>query len=83
MTNATPSDTGKMFEKFNGTDLDAAGGGGEYEVVTGFGWTNGVLIWMGATFPDVIVFPECPLIEVAPDATGGGMMAGARKGGRF
>lgn len=31
-----------MFEKFNITDTDAAGGGGEYTVQVGFGWTNGV-----------------------------------------
>jgi hypothetical protein len=34
--------TGVMFEKFNATDTDAAGGGGEYTVQIGFGWTNGV-----------------------------------------
>lgn len=40
VTNSSPVSTGQMFEKFNATDLDAAGGGGEYEVVTGFGWTK-------------------------------------------
>lgn len=28
--------------QFNATDIDAAGGGGEYTVQVGFGWTNGV-----------------------------------------
>lgn len=35
-TGANPTDTGHIFEKFNATDVDAAGGGGEYEVVIGF-----------------------------------------------
>ncbi|KAL7417359.1 Six-hairpin glycosidase-like protein [Mrakia frigida] len=39
-----PEDELNMFEKFSSLDIDAAGGGGEYEVVTGFGWTNGVVI---------------------------------------
>lgn len=40
-------DTGRMFEKFNALNLGAPGGGGEYEVVDGFGWTNGLaLAWM-------------------------------------
>lgn len=37
-----------MFEKYNvsvhATDEAAAGGGGEYDVQTGFGWTNGVIL---------------------------------------
>ncbi|MCM2972466.1 alpha,alpha-trehalase TreF [Larsenimonas suaedae] len=36
-------ETGKLVEKY---DVESAGvgGGGEYEVVDGFGWTNGVLL---------------------------------------
>ncbi|KAI6179725.1 Trehalase [Aphelenchoides besseyi] len=35
-----------MFEKYNVSVLDTfgAGGGGEYEVQKGFGWTNGVIL---------------------------------------
>ncbi|OXA60695.1 trehalase [Folsomia candida] len=33
-----------MFEKYDVTCLGCAGGGGEYEVVVGFGWTNGVIL---------------------------------------
>ena len=33
-----------MFEKYNVVDSGSAGGGGEYDVQTGFGWTNGVVI---------------------------------------
>lgn len=34
--------TGKMLEKYNVVDLTLTGGGGEYPVQDGFGWTNGV-----------------------------------------
>ncbi|EJU03036.1 glycoside hydrolase [Dacryopinax primogenitus] len=37
VTGSTPQSTGVMFEKFNATDLDAAGGGGEYTVQAGLG----------------------------------------------
>jgi alpha,alpha-trehalase len=37
--------TGIMFEKYSDEAINARGGGGEYAVVEGFGWTNGVLIW--------------------------------------
>ncbi|VDD96909.1 unnamed protein product, partial [Enterobius vermicularis] len=39
--------THSMFEKYNVSAMleeCAAGGGGEYEVQTGFGWTNGVIL---------------------------------------
>ncbi len=35
-------DTGNMFEKTSMFDIDVSGGGGEYTVQVGFGWTNGV-----------------------------------------
>lgn len=35
-----------MFEKYNAEEVGKQGGGGEYEVQAGFGWTNGVMIWM-------------------------------------
>jgi alpha,alpha-trehalase len=35
--------TGKLVEKYNVLDVGAPGGGGEYELQDGFGWTNGVL----------------------------------------
>lgn len=41
---------GIMFEKYSDESINAAGGGGEYEVVEGFGWSNGVLIWAVDTF---------------------------------
>lgn len=33
-----------MWEKFDATREGAPGGGGEYAVVDGFGWTNGVAL---------------------------------------
>ena len=35
---------GKMMEKYNVTDLNRPGGGGEYPNQDGFGWTNGVYL---------------------------------------
>lgn len=37
-------DRGIMFEKYADNSTNSAGGGGEYDVVKGFGWSNGVLI---------------------------------------
>ena len=50
---------GVMFEKYADDATNVAGGGGEYEVVEGFGWTNGVLIWAVDTFGNDLVRPEC------------------------
>ena len=50
---------GTMFEKYSNLAIDAVGGGGEYEVVPGFGWSNGVLIWAVETFGDELKTPEC------------------------
>jgi alpha,alpha-trehalase len=36
--------TGKMLEKYNVENLSLEGGGGEYPVQDGFGWTNGVYL---------------------------------------
>ncbi|PSC74959.1 putative trehalase [Micractinium conductrix] len=35
---------GRMFEKFDAQQAGAPGGGGEYQCVDGFGWTNGVAL---------------------------------------
>ncbi|KAG8742937.1 hypothetical protein FRC10_000725 [Ceratobasidium sp. 414] len=50
---------GDMYEKLNATSPVAAGGGGEYEVQTGFGWTNGVAIWIARQFGAVLDNPDC------------------------
>ncbi|ODA80388.1 hypothetical protein RJ55_03346 [Drechmeria coniospora] len=55
----TDKDVGVMFEKYNDDSTNVAGGGGEYEVVEGFGWTNGVLIWAVDTFGNDLKRPDC------------------------
>ncbi|KAK4635912.1 Trehalase [Fulvia fulva] len=50
---------GAIFEKYDSTDVTAFGGGGEYTVQTGFGWTNGVLLWVGDLFGGNLTVPVC------------------------
>ncbi|XP_055619922.1 trehalase isoform X3 [Toxorhynchites rutilus septentrionalis] len=38
------NETKAMFEKYNAEELGGHGGGGEYEVQTGFGWSNGAVM---------------------------------------
>lgn len=71
-TSATPQlaglstqDVGIMFEKYDDNSTNHAGGGGEYEVVEGFGWTNGVLLWTADTFGDKLKRPDCGNITAA------------------
>jgi len=71
-----------MFEKFSNLEIDSAGRGGEYTVQAGFGWTNGVLLWVASNYGSVISAPQCPdLLEspVAPNSNGnGGGKSGAK-----
>ncbi|CAN8099092.1 unnamed protein product [Discula destructiva] len=57
--NASADLGGLMFEKYSDESLNRAGGGGEYEVVVGFGWSNGVLIWVADTFRNKLATPPC------------------------
>ncbi|KAJ2919157.1 hypothetical protein MD484_g1266, partial [Candolleomyces efflorescens] len=69
------SSLGHMFEKFSNLDIDSAGRGGEYTVQAGFGWTNGVLLWVASNYGDVLAAPQCPsLLDVV--AVGGGGASG-------
>ncbi|XP_070149009.1 trehalase [Polyergus mexicanus] len=43
---------GKMFEKYSAIHPGEGGGGGEYNVQEGFGWTNGVVFEFLRLFPD-------------------------------
>ncbi len=45
----------QIFEKYDPIKVGSAGGGGEYEVQTGFGWTNGVLIDFITKYGDDLV----------------------------
>jgi alpha,alpha-trehalase len=49
-----------MFEKFSNLDIDSAGSGGEYTVQAGFGWTNGVVLWVANAYGGVLDAPACP-----------------------
>ncbi|WWC71393.1 uncharacterized protein I206_105348 [Kwoniella pini CBS 10737] len=60
----TAGQSGVMFEKFNATDTDAAGGGGEYTVQVGFGWTNGVVLWAAGEYGQYLPTPTCPMIPI-------------------
>lgn len=59
---------GYIFEKYHGERVGEPGGGGEYVVQEGFGWTNGVLLWLFETFPQELSVPitctryESPLL---------------------
>ena len=56
-------DSGKLVEKYNVIDIGRSGGGGEYPLQDGFGWTNGVMRTLMALFPadaDYTDAEECP-----------------------
>ena len=42
--------SGYMHEKYDATRPGERGGGGEYNPQVGFGWTNGVVLWLLDTF---------------------------------
>jgi alpha,alpha-trehalase len=56
---ATLSQGGLFFEKYDVTKPGSAGGGGEYEVQAGFGWTNGVLLKLLKTRSHLFEIPHC------------------------
>lgn len=65
LSGLSDSDVGIMFEKYDDTSINHAGGGGEYEVVEGFGWSNGVLMWVADTFGNELKRPDCGNITAA------------------
>ncbi len=55
--------TGKFAEKYDVITLERPGGGGEYPLQDGFGWTNGVLRKLMALYPKDAVYSaarQCP-----------------------
>lgn len=48
-----------MFEKYDATNVGKSGGGGEYGVQTGFGWSNGVVISLLHKFGRSLIAPTC------------------------
>lgn len=65
LSGLSDQDVGIMFEKYDDDSINHAGGGGEYEVVEGFGWTNGVLLWTADTFGNELKRPDCGNITAA------------------
>ncbi|KIK16915.1 glycoside hydrolase family 37 protein [Pisolithus microcarpus 441] len=59
LTNSV-NNTGNMYEKFSILNVDSSGSGGEYTVQAGFGWTNGVLLWVAANYGQLLVAPSRP-----------------------
>jgi alpha,alpha-trehalase len=54
---------GKLVEKYDVITLDRAGGGGEYPLQDGFGWTNGVMSKLMALYPKDSTYSDlnqCP-----------------------
>ena len=47
-----------MFEKYDGSRIGRPGGGGEYDVQQGFGWTNGITLWVLNEFGDRLKEPR-------------------------
>ena len=58
-----------MFEKFSNLEIDSAGRGGEYTVQAGFGWTNGVALWVAHNYGSILDAPKCP--DITADAVSG------------
>ncbi|KAJ1306155.1 hypothetical protein OPQ81_010866 [Rhizoctonia solani] len=50
---------GLMYEKLNAISRTKPGGGGEYEVQTGFGWTNGIAMWIAHQYGGILDDPKC------------------------
>lgn len=48
--------SGAMYEKYDANTPGQYGGGGEYEVQLGFGWSNGVALSLIDQFSSGIVF---------------------------
>ncbi|KXN82841.1 Trehalase [Leucoagaricus sp. SymC.cos] len=71
------NNNGNMFEKFSSIDVDSAGRGGEYTVQAGFGWTNGLVLWIASNYGDQLNAPQCPSL-LAQGRSGHGGTSSAR-----
>jgi alpha,alpha-trehalase len=61
------AESGKLVEKYDVIDTHRAGGGGEYPLQDGFGWTNGVTRMLLAIYPEGATKP---CASATPAATG-------------
>jgi alpha,alpha-trehalase len=57
---------GQFFEKYNALKVGMPGGGGEYIVQEGFGWTNGIILWILNKFGNQLQVPVCQLGGTSP-----------------
>jgi alpha,alpha-trehalase len=51
--------TGHMFEKYDVYSMGTPGHGGEYDVQEGFGWTNGVALYLIRNYGHNLLMPDC------------------------
>ena len=59
--------SGKLVEKYDVVDTGRSGGGGEYPLQDGFGWTNGVMRKLIALYPADSELPRSPAMLPGPD----------------
>jgi alpha,alpha-trehalase len=63
--NRVYGETGKLVEKYDVMSTGRSGGGGEYPLQDGFGWTNGVMRKLMALYPAAATYSnieQCPKI---------------------
>ena len=60
-----------MFDRFSSFDIDSGGGDGGDILKAGFGWTNGVVLWVVSTYGDILVSPKCPNVTDNSTSNGG------------
>lgn len=57
---------GYIFEKYNAKVIGQPGAGGEYIVQEGFGWSNGVILWLLEELGPHLKAPhKCPTLPIA------------------
>ena len=64
IVNGVYRDSGKLVEKYDVINIGRTGGGGEYPLQDGFGWTNGVMRKLMALYPadaDYTDAGQCPV----------------------
>ncbi|KAJ8955421.1 hypothetical protein NQ318_003519 [Aromia moschata] len=61
-------ETTAMYEKYDATVPGGHGGGGEYKIQTGFGWTNGVIMDLLFRYGGVLTANDPPPITAEPAA---------------
>ena len=63
------ANTGKLLEKYNVVTL-TPGGGGEYPLQDGFGWTNGVTVGLFRLYPSEACSIRCGRVRRAKNNAG-------------